>query len=553
MAGTAIPTKRGIPGVYKLENDISLVISPQVSLNVAAVLEAEQGLANEPTIITSQTQLVDSFGEPTDDNYDDWFNIAQVFQYNVQGLGGVVLVNRVLGDDCKNDFITAGPSGSATGTNSNVLIRNTKDAESFDPVFAGDASLMIYNNAPSSKKLKVAIGSFADFSNAEVYQGVKFEDNVEFEPENESQFYIFVLDEGDNILEKFLVSMNPKDLDERTGLSLGLETQINNRSKYILAYAKPDETVAPKSTVATELGGGVYNKPTREQLNAGYNIFSSTNKYSIQYILGSIEAYDAMNQLAYDRDDCSFRTSVRVGDLLGKEEFDAINDLKDTYKGLASTSRGSVISQVKMISDIYSGKKRWISCGGDAIGLRIRQNLSKEPWWSDGGYNYGILNNVIKVAQEWSPLGVRELIKARFNPIILDNNVGYVKIEQHNFTAKNSALRDENVRELINYIYRAAKVFLKYKLHEFNDEITRYDVSTKMKRFMANVQAGRGIRHKEDGSDGYVVICDSTNNTDEVINQNLLVIDLSMLPARSIVEVWLRVNIAANGVQLEIN
>jgi len=554
MAGTSIPSKRGLPGVYKIENDISTVTSPEVAIQGAALIKSDIGVVNQIKKITTETQMARTFGNPTDDNFDAWFNITQVFEYKNQGLGGVVNVIRVVGADSTNSGLSIGVNQAPATP---VYIGNDKDVDSLIPVFEGDATLNIYTKFPTNKKYSIAICKAEDFETALIRTGIKFSSAMEDSPEklddgtwSPNQFCVAVLDEEDVILETMLCSTLASDKDDNN-ISLGVETQINDRSNHIVAWTKKDSE-APASFVATVMEGGTYNEPTDAEMNSAYEQFSNIDTIQIQTILGSPTSKDACETLCQTRGDCSYRLGIPVGLILGLDEVAAKEAIVDSYKNSNNTDLGSIVSEIKMIDDVYNGVKRWISMAGDMVGLRFRQNLSREPWFSDGGYNYGLIQNAKKLGQEFGPASQRELIKARFNPVIAASGIGLVKIEQQNFTSKKSALRDENVRELINHIFRTASVFLKFKLHELNDEYTRYDVQSKMSRFLANVQAGRGIRKTEDGGDGYRVICNSTNNTDDVINQNMLIIDLTFLPARAITEIFLRVNIAATGVQLDI-
>lgn len=64
---------------------------------------------------------------------------------------------------------------------------------------------------------------------------------------------------------------------------------------------------------------------------------------------------------------------------------------------------------------------------------------------------------------------------------------------------------------------------MKYQVMEFNDTFTRNRIVSMIKPFLSQVQAGRGI------SD-YLVVCDTTNNTDAVIAANQLVVDIYIKP-----------------------
>jgi hypothetical protein len=71
------------------------------------------------------------------------------------------------------------------------------------------------------------------------------------------------------------------------------------------------------------------------------------------------------------------------------------------------------------------------------------------------------------------------------------------------------------------------EVAARTKLFEFNDEITRADFRNIVEPYLRDVQAKRGITD-------FVVICDDTNNTPDVIDANEFKADIFIKPARSI-------------------
>ena len=81
-------------------------------------------------------------------------------------------------------------------------------------------------------------------------------------------------------------------------------------------------------------------------------------------------------------------------------------------------------------------------------------------------------------------------------------------------------------------------------MFEFNDELTRSNFVNTVEPFLRDVQSNRGI------SD-YVVICDETNNTAAVIDNNEFVADIFIKPARSINFIGLTFVATRTGVDFE--
>ena len=100
------------PGVLVQETDLTNII-PAVSTSIAgAVISAEKGPIDEVTLLSSEKELVDTFGKPNSTNFEDWFTCANFLQY-----GNALRVVRPTIAGLKN----AGVSGTA------VLIKNTTD------------------------------------------------------------------------------------------------------------------------------------------------------------------------------------------------------------------------------------------------------------------------------------------------------------------------------------------------------------------------------------------------------------------------------------------
>ena len=81
-------------------------------------------------------------------------------------------------------------------------------------------------------------------------------------------------------------------------------------------------------------------------------------------------------------------------------------------------------------------------------------------------------------------------------------------------------------------------------LFEFNDTITRTNFVNIVNPYLRDVQAKRGLY-------GFLVVCDSTNNTPDVIDNNEFRADIFLKPAKSINYVTLTFVATRNGVDFE--
>ena len=98
------------PGVSVTEKDLTNVVPAVSTSSGGIVITAEKGPIDEITTISSEKQLVDTFGKPTADNFEEWFTAA-----NFLGYGNNLKVVRPI-----TGMLNA-------GTSAGVLIKNTTD------------------------------------------------------------------------------------------------------------------------------------------------------------------------------------------------------------------------------------------------------------------------------------------------------------------------------------------------------------------------------------------------------------------------------------------
>jgi len=99
------------PGVSVTEKDLTNVIPAVSTSSGGIVITAEKGPVDEITTISSEKQLVDVFGKPTANNFEEWFTAANFLGYG----NNLKVVRPITG------------MVNAVGTGTSVLIKNTTD------------------------------------------------------------------------------------------------------------------------------------------------------------------------------------------------------------------------------------------------------------------------------------------------------------------------------------------------------------------------------------------------------------------------------------------
>ena len=142
-------------------------------------------------------------------------------------------------------------------------------------------------------------------------------------------------------------------------------------------------------------------------------------------------------------------------------------------------------------------------------------------------FNRGQLLGVTKLAFNPNQSARDTLYKAGVNPIVSFPGQGICLYGDKTSLNKPSAFDRINVRRLFIVLEKSISTAAKYQLFEFNDEFTQAMFRNMTEPFLRDVQGRRGITD-------FRVVCDSTNNTGDVIDRNEFRADIYVKPARSI-------------------
>jgi hypothetical protein len=382
------------------------------------------------------------------------------------------------------------------------------------------------------------------------------------------ELHICVVDEdgqitgtpGD-ILERYAFVSKAFDTKTPNGEANYYVTAINRKSKYIWWLSAPttnttnwgeDSTATFGADVLPSdlslIGGQTDNANIDDgDLETAYDKFKSTDVTDISLIIaGPADATLAtylIQSIAEVRMDCVVLCSPEKSDVVTNDgsEVDDIISFRNT---LPSSSYGFLDSGWKYTYDKYNDKYRWIPLNGDIAGLCARTDTSQDPWYSPAGFNRGNIKNVVKLA--WNPdqLDRDELYKAGINPVVSFPQYGVILYGDKTLLTRPSAFDRLNVRRLFIILEKTIARLARTQLFEFNDEFTRSQFRNMVEPFLRDVKSRRGIYD-------YAVVCDETNNTAEVIEENRFVGDIYVKPARSINFIQLNFVAVRNGVSFQ--
>ena len=207
-----------------------------------------------------------------------------------------------------------------------------------------------------------------------------------------------------------------------------------------------------------------------------------------------------------------------------KTVVDYFNNSVDGYN---SSSYAVFDSGWKRQYDKYNDGYFWIPCAPDIAGLAARTDAENDPWWSPAGLNRGHLRDVVKLSFSPNQAERDALYKNRINPVVSFRGQGTLLYGDKTALSRPSAFDRINVRRLFIVLEKAIATAAKFQLFEFNDDITRATFRNMVEPFLNDIKTRRGLTD-------FLVVCDTTNNTPQVIDTNRFVADIYIKPTRSI-------------------
>jgi hypothetical protein len=279
-------------------------------------------------------------------------------------------------------------------------------------------------------------------------------------------------------------------------------------------------------------GGTGASSTTANIFTKGYSKFLDRDNVDISLLISGRSDATTVKLLAdlvNERKDCVLFVSPALTDVLNKTQTIATSNIISTRNNTYAINSSYVVmdSGWKYIYDKYNDMFRYIPLNPDIAGLCARSESATQAWFSPAGLNRGTIRNSIKLAFNPDQSSRDLLYVNTINPVATFSGEGTILFGDKTMLRKPSAFDRINVRRLFITLEKTIATAAKYSLFEVNDEFTRSQFRNLVIPYLRNVQAQRGITD-------FRVICDETNNTGQVIDNNQFVADIYIKPARSI-------------------
>ena len=242
---------------------------------------------------------------------------------------------------------------------------------------------------------------------------------------------------------------------------------------------------------------------------------------------GTAHAIDLIDLVERRKDAVVFLSPYTNAVVNVANSYQQMNNVTSWADSLPSSSYAVFDSGYKKMYDKYNDVYRWVPLNADIAGACARTDAVEDPWWSPGGLNRGQIRGAIELALNPTQTERDALYRSRVNPVVNFPGEGTVLWGDKTALAQTSAFDRINVRRLFITIEEAIAKASRTVLFEFNDTFTRENFLGMVNPYLRDVMARRGITD-------FLAVCDETNNTGQVIDNNEFRADIYVKPARSI-------------------
>tara|TARA_B110000858_G_scaffold70983_1_gene82409 strand:+ start:402 stop:2153 length:1752 start_codon:yes stop_codon:yes gene_type:complete len=569
------------PNITVKEFDLSGVV-PAVTTSTGAIVgDFNWGPIGVPTKISNESQLVSVFGSPTlteEGSAVDYLTAGTFLKYssdlfvvrdatvaalNSYDSDGASTASIVKNDD---DFLTK-KSGLATSGHTFIgkhagILGNNIDIQIVgedSAVFATWDHASSFDEKPGTSAHVAARSADTTGANDEIHIAVI------------DRTGIFSGVPG-TLLEAFPFVSLATDARTPEGASNYAVDVVNAGSEYVRCASLPDEVGTPVTSIVhtasangsqlitavdtTVLKGGAnsgtFTTAEYTGVEKGFSLFEDVDTIQVDFLIApglaasadQVTVVNTLTGIAALRKDCVVVSSPARTDVVGVAPSTIVTNTITTTNLFNASSYLIVDNNYLKVYDKYNDQYVYIPAASSTAGVMAATDDVAAPWFSPAGSRRGQYYGVTNLAYSATKAQRDTLYKAGVNPIVNLPGQGILLYGDKTKLGRPSAFDRINVRRLFLGVERAIKAAAQNVMFEFNDEFTRAEFVNIIEPFLREIKGRRGITD-------FRVVCDETNNTAAVIDNNQFIASVFIKPARSINYVSLNFVAVRTGVDFD--
>lgn len=259
-------------------------------------------------------------------------------------------------------------------------------------------------------------------------------------------------------------------------------------------------------------------------------IYDRLSTYGKAIFLQDIPAYDKNSRRLYD-DSAAGSPNIE----------NTVNNFES--RALDSNYSAAYFPDVS-IDDIENNVVVNVPASVAAISAIAYNDKVSYPWFAPAGFNRAALDFVKNVKVRLNQSDRDDLYESRINPIASFPSAGFVIFGQKTLQMSKSALDRVNVRRMLLEIKRLIVDIANKIVFEANTPETRARFVDQVTPLLATVQIQQGI-------DQFKVVMDSSNNTQDDVENNILNGRIVVVPTRAVEFIAIDFIITSAGVSFE--
>ena len=199
--------------------------------------------------------------------------------------------------------------------------------------------------------------------------------------------------------------------------------------------------------------------------------------------------------------------------------------IKHLFDTIVSSYMSTYAQWVKIL-DNFSSEKVWIPISGYIAANMAATDGTYGPWYAAAGLRRGVINGTLDYALSPTISQRTDLYKICINSVPKIPNYGVTIWGIRTMGKKDSAFDQNTCRRTFLYMEKKIKQLMRYYIFEPNTSYTRLQIYNDIYPFLEKIKNAGGIYN-------YTLVCDTTNNTPDIINNGDLAVSIAAAPTRT--------------------